>query len=88
VVSAGVLLFIRYAGYLPRAREPAEALARQAHFSLPDDLAYADLLSISTEARQKLTRVRPATLGQAARIPGISPSDLQNLVMEVRKRGG
>jgi tRNA uridine 5-carboxymethylaminomethyl modification enzyme len=42
--------------------------------------------SLSTEARQKLTRVRPATLGQAARVPGVSPSDLQNLVMEVRKR--
>jgi tRNA uridine 5-carboxymethylaminomethyl modification enzyme len=85
-VMAGAEMELRYAGYLQRERERAEALTRQTHFALPDDLAYVELLSLSTEARQKLARVRPSTLGQAARIPGISPSDLQNLVMEVRKR--
>jgi tRNA uridine 5-carboxymethylaminomethyl modification enzyme len=85
-VMAGAEMELRYAGYLQRERERAEALARQTHFALPDDMAYPALLSLSTEARQKLDRVRPSTLGQAARIPGISPSDLQNLVMEVRKR--
>jgi tRNA uridine 5-carboxymethylaminomethyl modification enzyme len=42
--------------------------------------------SMSVEARQKLARIRPATLAQASRIPGVSPSDLQNLVLEVEKR--
>ena len=55
-------------------------------FALPGDLPYPELASLSFEARQKLERIRPATLAQAARIPGVSPSDLQNLVMEVRKR--
>jgi tRNA uridine 5-carboxymethylaminomethyl modification enzyme len=45
-----------------------------------------ELDSISTEARQKLDRVRPESLAQAARVPGVSPSDLQNLVMEVLRR--
>ncbi|HEX5724215.1 MAG TPA: tRNA uridine-5-carboxymethylaminomethyl(34) synthesis enzyme MnmG [Longimicrobiaceae bacterium] len=77
---------LRYAGYLARERDRAESLRRHADFALPDDLAYPQLHTLSFEARQKLERVRPATLAQAARIPGVSPSDLQNLVMEIRKR--
>jgi tRNA uridine 5-carboxymethylaminomethyl modification enzyme len=77
---------LRYEGYLGRERERAEALHRQAAFPLPVDLPYAALASLAMEARQKLDRVRPTTLAQAARIPGVSASDLQNLVMEVRKR--
>jgi tRNA uridine 5-carboxymethylaminomethyl modification enzyme len=78
----------RYAGYIARERDRADALRRNGDFPLPLELPYAQLRSLSHEARQKLERVRPGTLGQAGRIPGISPSDLQNLVMEVRKRTG
>jgi tRNA uridine 5-carboxymethylaminomethyl modification enzyme len=83
---AGVELEFRYSGYLDRERERAAALRRQDGFLLPGDLPYEELRSLSTEARQKLARIRPDTLGQAGRIPGINPTDLQNLVMEVRKR--
>jgi tRNA uridine 5-carboxymethylaminomethyl modification enzyme len=82
----GVEIELRYEGYLERERERAAALHRQTDFPLPVDLPYDELRSLSTEARQKLARIRPASIGQAGRIPGISPSDLQNLVMEVRKR--
>jgi tRNA uridine 5-carboxymethylaminomethyl modification enzyme len=85
-VLATAEMELRYEGYLGRERDRAEALHRQASFPLPADLPYADLASLAMEARQKLDRVRPTTLAQAARIPGVSPSDLQNLVMEVRKR--
>ncbi|MQA90222.1 MAG: tRNA uridine-5-carboxymethylaminomethyl(34) synthesis enzyme MnmG [Gemmatimonas sp.] len=85
-VLTGVEMELRYAGYLRRERERAEALQRQASFPLPGDLPFGELRTLSTEARQKLARVQPRTLGQAGRIPGISPSDLQNLVLEVRKR--
>lgn len=86
-VLAEVEMEVRYGGYLERERERAGAMRRQESFPLPADLAYEGLESLSTEARHKLARVRPATLGQASRIPGVSPSDLQNLVIEVRKRG-
>jgi len=76
----------RYAGYLERERERAAALRRHTDYPLPAETPFHDMLSLSTEARQKLSRVQPTTIGQAGRIPGISPSDLQNLVMEVRKR--
>jgi tRNA uridine 5-carboxymethylaminomethyl modification enzyme len=79
---------LKYEGYMSRERERAEALQRQADFAIPADLDYPALSSLSYEARQKLERIRPATLAQAGRVPGVSPSDLQNLVMEVRKRGG
>jgi tRNA uridine 5-carboxymethylaminomethyl modification enzyme len=82
----GAEMELRYSGYLQRERERAEALRRQHGFALPPDMPYAELNSLSTEARQKLERVRPASLGQAAGIPGVSPSDLQNLMVEVRKR--
>jgi len=77
---------IKYAGYLEREREAAIRLAELTGFRLPHDTPYHELRSLSTEARQKLDRVRPESLAQAARIPGVSPSDLQNLVFEVIKR--
>jgi tRNA uridine 5-carboxymethylaminomethyl modification enzyme len=77
---------MKYAGYMAREREAARRLAELTNFHLPSDLDYGKIASISTEARQKLGRVRPESLAQAGRIPGVSPSDLQNLVLEVMKR--
>jgi tRNA uridine 5-carboxymethylaminomethyl modification enzyme len=76
---------IKYAGYVAKERARARTLHRRAEFKLPPDLPYLELRSLSMEARQKLDRVRPTTLAQAGRIPGVGPSDLQNLMMEVRK---
>ena len=78
---------LKYDGYLVREREAAARLAELASFGLPADLPYPELRTLSTEARQKLDRVKPATLAQAARVPGVSPSDLHNLVMETLRRG-
>jgi len=81
-VVAAVEIEIKYAGYLEREREAAARLAELASFALPSDLPYPELRSLATEARQKLARVRPTSLAQAARVPGVSPSDLHNLVVE------
>jgi tRNA uridine 5-carboxymethylaminomethyl modification enzyme len=80
IVTAEIEL--KYDGYLARERQAAERLAELATFALPLDIPYLDLASLSTEARQKLDRIRPVSLSQASRVPGISPSDLHNLVME------
>lgn len=85
-VLIGAEMEQRYAGYLDKERERAESLQRQYEVTLPSDLPYSELTSLSIEARQKLERIAPATVGQAAGIPGLSASDLQNLVVEVRKR--
>jgi len=83
VVSAGIEL--KYDGYLAREREAAARLAELASFALPRDLPYVEFKSLATEARQKLDRIRPTSLAQAARIPGVSPSDLHNLVVETAR---
>jgi len=77
---------LKYAGYLAREKDSARRLATMEELSLPADLPYRSLGTISFEAREKLDRIRPATLGQAARIPGVSPSDLQNLVAALIRR--
>jgi tRNA uridine 5-carboxymethylaminomethyl modification enzyme len=84
LVSAEIEM--RYEGYLVREREAAARLVEMASFRLPTDLPYGELKSLSTEARHKLERIRPETLGHASRIPGVSPSDLQSIVFEVARR--
>jgi tRNA uridine 5-carboxymethylaminomethyl modification enzyme len=76
---------LKYAGYLLRERANASRLAEMDSLRIPDELQYGRLQSLSVEARQKLDRARPATIGQAGRIPGVSPSDLQNLVLAVMR---
>jgi tRNA uridine 5-carboxymethylaminomethyl modification enzyme len=78
---------MRYEGYLARERDAAARLAEMSAFRLPADLPYQDMRSLSTEARQKLARIKPESLGQASRIPGVSPADLQSVVFEVVRRG-
>jgi tRNA uridine 5-carboxymethylaminomethyl modification enzyme len=78
---------IRYAGYIERERGLAWRLAEMEGFQLDGELEYGSLTSLSFEAREKLAARRPSTLGQASRIPGVTPSDLQALVLEVTRQG-
>ncbi len=75
----------KYEGYLNREREAAARLGELEDFALPEELAYGEITTISIEAREKLGRIRPQTLGQAGRVPGISPSDLHSLVTRVAR---
>ena len=79
-------LEIKYAGYFERERAQADRMRNMGDFSLDPDLEYDEMRSLSLEARQKLSNVRPGSLAQASRIPGVSPSDLQNLVIEIERR--
>ena len=79
-------LEIKYAGYFDRERAQAERLRKLRELEIPSELPYQDLRSLSTEARQKLARLRPSTLAQAASVPGVSASDLQNLAIEIERR--
>jgi tRNA uridine 5-carboxymethylaminomethyl modification enzyme len=78
-------LELKYAGYYLRERQAADRLRRMGDFVLPSDLPYGEMRSLTIEARQKMAAQRPMTLAQAARIPGVTPADLQNLVIEVER---
>ena len=79
-------LELKYAGYFERERTQAERMKKLREFAIPAELPYEQLRSLSTEARQKLSRIRPTTLAQAGRVSGVSASDLQNLVIEIERR--
>jgi tRNA uridine 5-carboxymethylaminomethyl modification enzyme len=81
----GVELELKYAGYFAREREAVERLRSLERRELPVDAPYLAMRSLSTEARQKLDRIRPATMAGAAAIPGVSQSDLQNLLLEISR---
>jgi len=81
-------LAIKYSGYFEREKAQADRMKAMGDFLIPSDVTFSDMRSLSYEARQKLTTIQPRTLAQASRIPGVSPSDIQNLVIEVEKRRG
>ncbi len=72
---------IKYRGYIERERLSAEKAKRLDEVKIPANFDYQHIASISTEARQKLTRIQPATIGDAARIPGVSPNDISVLLV-------
>ena len=74
-------ILIKYRGYIERERQQAEKLERLEYVFIPEGLDYSSIQALSTEARQKLERIRPATIGAASRIPGISPHDVSVLLV-------
>ena len=80
IVEAAEIL-IKYDGYINRERDLAEKQMRLEYVKIPAGFDYSTIMALSTEARQKLSRIRPATIGQASRIPGVSPSDINVLLL-------
>ncbi|MFZ9611710.1 MAG: tRNA uridine-5-carboxymethylaminomethyl(34) synthesis enzyme MnmG [Crocinitomicaceae bacterium] len=74
---------LKYEGYIEREEEQANKLARLEDLIIPDNISYDEMKSISTEAKEKLKKIRPRTIGQAARVSGVSPSDISVMLIHL-----
>lgn len=81
VVRENTQVLLKYEGYISKEQEMAEKLSRLEHITLPEDLEYDRLTSMSAEARQKLLEIKPATIGHASRVSGVSPADIAVLLV-------
>ena len=86
-VAEQVEIQAKYAGYIARQQDEIARTRRNEDTRLPEDLDYAEVSGLSSEVRQKLAAQRPATLGQAARIPGVTPAAVSLLLVHLKKRG-
>ncbi len=87
-VAQQVEISTKYQGYVDRQQEQVERQKRYETWRLPDDIDYDAVPGLSTEVRQKLAKQRPETLGQAARISGITPAAMSLLVVHLKRRAG
>ena len=77
----------RYEGYIKKANKDAEKMLNLENKLIPEDINYEDIPNIASEARQKLSEIRPTSLGQASRISGVNPADISILMVYLRKNG-
>jgi tRNA uridine 5-carboxymethylaminomethyl modification enzyme len=85
-VALAIEVRAKYAGYIDRQHREIEKHARQERLRLPADIDYAAVDGLSNEARQRLESARPATLGQASRLEGMTPSAVSLLLIHLKKR--
>jgi len=76
----------KYSGYIDRQQEEIERQRRHETTRLPDDIDYGEVRGLSSEVRQRLKEVRPATIGQAARVPGVTPAAVSLLLVHLKRR--
>lgn len=77
---------VKYEGYIKREQEEANSFAKFDDYKLPNDIDYLHMDGLALEARQKLNKIRPLTIGQAGRISGVNPSDISILILQLKRR--
>jgi tRNA uridine 5-carboxymethylaminomethyl modification enzyme len=78
----------KYSGYIDRQQDEIERQRRHEEARLPEDIDYATVRGLSAEVRQKLKEARPETVGQASRVPGVTPAAVSLLLVHLKRHGG
>ena len=86
-VKEKVEIEIKYAGYIKRQEQQISQIKKLENTPIPDDVDFSEFKGLRLEAREKLGKVRPVNVGQASRIPGVGPSDISALLLELKARG-
>ena len=86
-VKKQVEITLVYEGYIKKANKDAEKMLNLENKLIPENINYDDIPNIASEARQKLSEIRPTSLGQASRISGVNPADISILMVYLRKNG-
>ena len=79
-------IMVKYEGYIKREEKEALSFAKYEDYNLPENIDYLNMHGLALEARQKLDRIRPLTIGQAGRISGVNPSDISILILNLKKK--
>jgi tRNA uridine 5-carboxymethylaminomethyl modification enzyme len=87
IVIEQIEIAAKYSGYINRQRDEVDRAAHYENLKLPDDLDYMQVSALSIEARQRLSKFRPETLGQASRLTGITPATISLLLVHLKKGG-
>jgi tRNA uridine 5-carboxymethylaminomethyl modification enzyme len=78
-------ILVKYEGYLKRQNEEVSRFSNLENMKIPDNLDFLSMEGIATEAREKMNKIRPTSIGQASRIPGVNFTDIQALIINMRK---
>ncbi len=84
---AALTIHIKYQGYIDKTMKQVERMAKMEEKKIPSDIDYESIQNLSLEAKQKLSKIRPLTIGQASRISGINPADISVLLIYLKQRG-
>ena len=87
-VAEQIEIQVKYAGYIDRQEEEIIRNARQEQLKIPEDFNYGEMISLSSEVRQKLQSIRPTTIGMASRVPGVTPAAISLLLVHLKKKVG
>jgi tRNA uridine 5-carboxymethylaminomethyl modification enzyme len=85
--ATSVEVQIKYEGYIVKQQQQIDRFKKLEHRKLPDDIDYMTIEGLRIEARQKLSAIRPLSLGQASRISGVSPADISVLLIHLERKG-
>ena len=84
-IIEAVEIYVKYYGYIKKANEQAEKMLDGENIEIPDNMNYDSVKNLASEAKEKLKKIKPHTIGQATRISGVNPADITNILLYLKE---